>query len=191
MMTGVESLVPAFWWANAAVSTDSLVDAFGSLHVSSHTMCHVLGNLQKAPCSRANGGAQLRCLQHLDNPEWGPEAEWIGEGIDTSMPCLRIQCIVPGNIERERENSSIAHINMLPSRIKVLGFRCRPSTEMVYILHVICDCRAESAGPPVAPADSALPIGSPPLWGCPDFNNSFAALENDISGAFLVFFWLV
>ena len=29
MMTGVENLVPAFLWANAAVSTDSLVDAFG------------------------------------------------------------------------------------------------------------------------------------------------------------------
>ena len=28
-------------------------------------------------------------------------------------------------------------------------------------------------GPPVALADSALPIGSPPLWGCPDFNDSF------------------
>lgn len=28
-MTEVESLVPAFWWANAAVSMDSFVDAAG------------------------------------------------------------------------------------------------------------------------------------------------------------------
>lgn len=137
-----------------------------SLHIS-HTTCQVVGNIQKAPCSRANGGAQLRCLQRLDNPEWGPEAEWIGQrswrAIHQCLNALEVQrihisCI--HKIERERKVIFVLISTWPgPSRINVLDF----GTGILQNLR----------GPPVALADSALPIGSPPLWGCPDFNDSF------------------